>query len=428
MIFRRLWIGQLVSNLGTQTCLYALALWMFKQQGLIGGVVNVAVVVQIAKVATMPLVSRWLALWPRRRVMALCNILATCSTLTLVASLARWEGQRPVLGVFFLLALAAAAEAVLTLCLSTLVALMVPRERWAAVNGWMAAGEGVVNLVSPFLGALIVQHLGLVGIALLDAGSTLLALSSVILGRWPSRALGGASVQTGWDEGRWRLLGPLADAIRTVFSQPLTSALLWLGAAMMASCAAIEVLFPAWLLVGMPSDILPKALILSAILYSAGFFFWQNFASHFPRRWLVLGLLVQALLMVAAVWEWFQWHPPIWLLGAASFNFAVPVVNAALQTLWQQAVPVPSQVQVFAARYSVDWLARLAGFLLAGQLADRWITPGLQGGLLPRWMGQGPGRAMAISLACMGLGQLVTVVWKGPALLRSGLSGHVHRA
>ncbi len=417
MIFRRLWIGQLVSNLGTQTCLYALALWLFKQGGQIGGVVTVAVVVQLAKVATMPLISRWLPQWPRRRVMALSNVAATCSTLTLVASLAHWGDQLPRAGVIPPLAIAAASEAVLALCLSTLVAVMVPRERWAAVNGWIAAGEGVVNLASPFLGALLVLHLGLAGIALLDGASTLVALSTVSVGRWPSLARSSGLLIE--EQGKRQPLGSFVGNLKMVLSKAQTSALLWLGAGMMASCAAIEVLFPAWLLVGLPAHILPQALFFGALLYAAGLLFWQQLAYQESKRWLVVGLLAQALLLMAAAWEWFQLHQPIWLLGAASFNFAVPVVNAALQTLWQRAIPVSAQVPVFAARYSVDWLARLGGVLLAGQLSDGWITPALQTGLLPGWMGRGPGRAMAISLACMGMGQLVTVIWKGPTLLRS---------
>lgn len=419
MAFRRLWIGQLVSNLGTQTCLYALALWLFKQEARIGGVVTVAVVVQLAKVAIMPLVSRWLPHWPRRRVMVVSNVAATISTLSLVACLAQWGEQLPSFGVIPLLAIAAAAEAVLVLCLSTLVAVIVPPEQWPAVNGWIAAGEGVVNLASPFLGALMVQQLGLVGIALLDGASTTIALLSVCWGRWPALALARTSSWAGTDAGGRQRPGSVAVALGAVLRRPLTSALLWLGAGMMASCAAIEVLFPAWLLVGLPSEILPQALMFSAVLYSAGLLFWQRLACRDAPRWLILGLLVQAMLLVASIWEWFQLHLPIWLLGAAAFNFAVPIVNAALQTLWQRAIPVSAQVKVFAARYSVDWSARLAGFLLAGQLSDRWISPGLQAGLLPGWMGQGHGRSMAISLACMGVGQLIIVAWNGPVLLRS---------
>ena len=65
--FRRLWLGQLISNLGTQCSLYGIGLWSFKQRGELLGFAAVAFVVQLAKVLVLPLLGQHLGSWPRPR-------------------------------------------------------------------------------------------------------------------------------------------------------------------------------------------------------------------------------------------------------------------------------------------------------------------------------------------------------------------------
>lgn len=413
MAFRRLWVGQIISNLGTQVCLYALALWLFRRDGQLSGVAAVAVVVQLAKVATMPWLGRWLPRWPRRRVMLLSNAVSCCSTLTLVTLLSLQSSRMLHQGVWPLLAVAASAEAVLALCLATLIPVVVPQPHWAAVNGWLVAAEGVVNMAAPYLGALVVLHLGLAGIASLDLCSTLVAMVSVSWGRWSPAALAPSGL------GSMRAPPGLRGQIRRLLAVPFTRSLLLLGAGLMAACAAIEVLFPAWVLVGLPPGTLGRALLFGGLAYGAGTLVWQRWARFHSKIWLLCGLLLQGVLLLAAGWEGFEHLLPLWLLGAAAFNFAVPINTAALQTLWQVSVPLAEQVPCFASRNVFDWGARLMAVLLAGTLADHGVPAALQPGGVLAWAGAGPGRPMAVLLALMGLGQLLLLLWQGPRLLRS---------
>ena len=49
LLFRCLWSGQLISNLGTQTSLYGIGLWLFAQSGRLLDFGLVALVVQLAR-------------------------------------------------------------------------------------------------------------------------------------------------------------------------------------------------------------------------------------------------------------------------------------------------------------------------------------------------------------------------------------------
>ena len=85
--FRWLWLGQLISNLGTQCSLYGLGLWSFARQGQLIDFAAVALVVQLSKVAVLPLLGRRLSQWPRRRVLLVANGIEALCTLTLAALL-----------------------------------------------------------------------------------------------------------------------------------------------------------------------------------------------------------------------------------------------------------------------------------------------------------------------------------------------------
>ena len=73
VLFRYLWGGQLISNLGTQTSLYGIGLWLFAQSGDLLDFGLVAVVVQVARLLALPLLIQFLGHWPPGRLMLVCH-------------------------------------------------------------------------------------------------------------------------------------------------------------------------------------------------------------------------------------------------------------------------------------------------------------------------------------------------------------------
>jgi hypothetical protein len=72
--FVLLWGAQLVSNLGTQVSLYALALWLYQRQEQLATFAAVAIAVQLAKLLVLPVLGRRLALWSMRPITAISAV------------------------------------------------------------------------------------------------------------------------------------------------------------------------------------------------------------------------------------------------------------------------------------------------------------------------------------------------------------------
>ena len=170
--FRRLWLGQLISNLGTQCSLYGIGLWSFEQRGELLGFAAVAFVVQFAKVLVLPLLGRYMGSWPRRRLMLIANGIGASCTIVLAVQLLLPGHPQP-LQLLQLLALAAMTEAALVLAFASLIPLLeADPQHLARANGLFVSSDGLVLSMAPFLGSALVARFGLAGVLLLDGLSS----------------------------------------------------------------------------------------------------------------------------------------------------------------------------------------------------------------------------------------------------------------
>ena len=392
--FRWLWLGQLISNLGTQCSLYGIGLWSFARQGQLVDFAAVALVVQLAKVLVLPVLGRRLARWPRRRVMLLANGLGALCTVALAAVL--WVGDRPPLLLLLpFLAVAAMAEAALVLSFASLIPVLVPEpDRLARANGLFVSADGLVLSAAPFAGSWLVASTGLVGVLALDGLSFAVAMACVLLAG-PLPRLQPALAER---------LPPLR--LRQLWRQPAARAVLVVGTAMALVYAATEVLFPAWVVAGPGRERLGPALLLGAGGYLLGYQLWARWGWRRPAAVLAAGLTLQSLILMGAGLQVFQNWLPFWYGGLLVFSLALPLVLAALQARWQALGPAPELPQLLAQRYRLEWGARLLAFAASPLLVDGLLRPALAWPHWPQWLtlslGTGSGRPLAVALGAMG--------------------------
>jgi hypothetical protein len=428
--FRRLWLGQGISNLGTQVSLYALGLWLYQQHQQLSSFAAVAVVVQLAKILVMPVLGRFLARWSRREVMLCANAISSAATVLLAIHLL--SGGRSSLLVFVCIAVAAAAEATLLLCFSSLIPFLVTREEWGKAGGLFASWDGAIVMAAPFLGALLAGTAGLVGVLALDASTSLVAAlcTWLVFDSLRSNALdiGFVEPQVAAINSDDTITGGLREAIGQIWNTASLRPLLLLNIVVAGVFAAVEVAFPAWVVIAFGVWRLSTAMALGAVGYGLGFLIWRHgWASRSPRQWLVLlrrSLLLQGGALAGAGLMVFQADQGgllvIWFAVVAAYVGVVPLVLSAFQGLWQQLVPIERQPLLFSGRYSMEWIARLVALLGISLLADRWIAPALQAGGWPEAvvevLGSGPGRPTAVALGLMGWVMIVPLLGQWRAL------------
>ena len=417
--FTVLWMGQLVSNLGTQASLYGMGLWLFQQHWRVIDFAAVAVVVQLARLCVLPLLGQHLVRWPRRRTMLVANAIGGCVTASLALLLLELGSQLPAWLLLALLAVSAAAEATLVLTFASLITTLVPAgPAQSRAAGLFASSDGLALTMAPFLGAGLASLSGLRGLLLLDGLSFLWACLCVLLAPWPRSALGPAEHLNTMAPNRLGFRRQLLTLLRDTRLAPLG----WLGMALAFVYAGCEVLFPAWLLAGMGPTRLGSALLIGGLGYGMGVLLWTWHHPSHPLAWLRRAAAIQAWVLIGAGLVVFERWQAIWWLGIVVFSACIPISLSALQLLWQERVGAADQPRCFALRLSLEWWARLLGFLGLAALVDGFIRPALGWSVWPHWLltnlGQGPGRPMAMGLGLAGWVLLLTLLRQAAELAR----------
>jgi DHA3 family macrolide efflux protein-like MFS transporter len=402
---RWLWLGQLISNLGTQCSLFGIGLWSFERRGQLLGFAAVAFVVQLAKVLVLPLLGRRMGRWPPRRLMLIANGIGAVCTTVLAGQLLLLGHPQPLL-MLPLLALAAMAEAALVLAFASLIPLLEEDpHRLARANGLFVSSDGLVLSMAPFLGSALVAGFGLAGVLLLDGLSFAVATVCVLAARWPA-ALQSPMAEVAPSAGQALVVPPGGLRLRWLWRHSAARPVLVLGTAMAFVYASIDVLFPAWLIAGPGRDRLVPGLLLCGLGYGLGLLLWGRLGWRRPGAVLVICLALQSLILMGAGLLVFEQWLLFWYGGLLVFSLALPLALAALQTRWQHLVAPGQLPHVLSQRYRLEWAARLLAFLSSALLADAVLVPLLTWPGWPGWLvaglGQGPGRSLAVSLGAMG--------------------------
>ena len=421
-LFRFLWGGQLISNLGTQASLYGIGLWLFARSGQLLDFGLVAMVVQAARLLALPLFLRVFPDWRPGRLMVLCHAAgAVCTAVLAVVLLGSSDGTPPpLIGVLAIQGVAAIAEAMLVVRLSSLIPLLISnQERLQRANGLFATMDGLVITMAPFLGSWLVASQGLGGVLLLDGISFLCALLSVLVAPWSQ-----AMEQLDWAEpGTSNQLIPPRTWNRLLAlwqrSFPARSALVFTALTAFVY-ASLEVLFPAWIALAYPPQWMGSVLITGSFGYLIGFACWRWRLGRHWRTCLPLTLITQALILMGAGLQVFAHRPVFWFGAVLVFSAALPVVIAALHQAWVALAPRDALPRYFSLRYGCEWATRLCAFFGVPFLVDNGLRPALDWPLWPSWflasLGTSQGRVMAIAIGGLGWVIVAGLLWQSLCL------------
>lgn len=400
--FLIVWLGQILSLLGTSMTTFALTIWAFEVTGKATTLAMVGFFFVTPMLLFSPLAGAIVDRSNRKLMMMVSDLAAGLATggilvLHTAGSLQIWH-----------LYVAAAIQGFFNSfqwpAYSAAITTMLPKEQYARANGMMSLAESGSNIFAPLLAGALLGVVGLGGILTIDVITFLFAIGALLLVRVPQPA----RTEEG-QRGRGSLWKESAYGFRYILERP--------------SLLGLQVVFLVCnLFVGIPFAIQAPMILARtgnnelalASVSSAGAIggvigglvmsAWGG-----PKRrvhgvlagWIISSLFGLVLMGSGRMLA-------VWALASFIDAFFVPMINGSNQAIWQSKVAPDIQGRVFSIRRLIAWFVTPLAMLVAGPLADHVLEPAMQvGGSLSAtlgWLvGVGPGAGMSLLFIAGGL-------------------------
>jgi len=361
--FFPIWAGQQFSLFGSAVAQFALVWWLAQETGSATVLATATLVAVLPQVIVGPFAGALIDRWNRRRVLIVAD--GTVAVASAVLAYLFWTGQIQVWHIFLVKVIRAVGGAFHWPAMAASTSLMVPKAHLPRVAGLNQTMHGVMNIVAPPMGALLLAVLPIHGILGVDVFTATLAIAPlfVVLIPQPERTL---------DETRLPYFAQVRAGLRYVWG--------WRGLFILLAMAAVlnGLLNPAfsllpllvtkhfgkgalelsWLNSAFGVGVIAGGLILSVW----GGFRRRIFTSLSGMLGMGIGVSVLGLL------------PPSGLLIAVGAMGAIgvmqPMVNGPLMALFQSVVAPEMQGRVFSLIASLATAMSPLGLAIAGPVAD----------------------------------------------------------
>jgi MFS transporter, DHA3 family, macrolide efflux protein len=420
--FLTIWLGQVVSLVGSGLTAFALGVWVFEQTGSATHFALVGLSAVLPRVILSPLAGAVVDRWDRRWAMILSDTGAGLSTLTLALLL--WthllDKQGPFLVIWPIYALTFVNAAFGTLqwpAFAATTSLLVPKKNLGRANGLMQFGQAASEILAPALAGVLVVTIRLGGVLLIDVATFVFAVATLLLVRVPRPE---AAVVRG--SGKTALWNDLTLGWRYISARPGLKGLLLFFAVVNLLWAMVGALITPMILSWTTSDELGLIVAIAGAGMFAGSLLMSTWGG--PRR-RIDGVLRFELLS-GLCFVLMGLRPSFWPVAAGAFgaHVTIAVVFGSNQAIWQSKVAPEVQGRVFATQQMVARAAAPLAYLLAGPLADRVFNPLLTAdsplaGGIGQLLGTGPGRGIGLIFVLMGAVKVaVTLIGRASPRIR----------
>ena len=406
--FLVIWVGQLISIIGSGLTGFALSVWMFEQTGQATPIALNALAFNLPRVILSPIAGSVADRYNRRMVLILADTGAALTTLAVAIIL--FTGNLQVWHIYLSSAISAAFSTFQEPAYRASITMLVPKKDLARAGGIQQIGFAVQSILTPLIASLLYLAIGLEGVILIDFATFFIAIGALLVVRIPQPKPTTVTEEEGEKQSMWQ------DSLfgwRYLRKRPGLFGLLWYYAAVNFFLSLSGVLMlPLVLSYGAATDIGLIQMAGGAAMLIGGLVMgvWGG-----PQSRLIWGV-VAAIALSGNGYFLAGLRPITWLIGMAQFVilFFIPISAAMSQAVWQKKVAPDIQGRVFAIRAMIAYLIIPLANLAAGPLADRVFEPLMaEGGALSESfiagvVGVGPGRGIALIFIISGIFLWVT--------------------
>lgn len=368
--FFTIWTGQAFSLFGSQLVQFALVWWLTETTRSATVLAAAMLVGVLPQVLLGPVIGPLIDRWNRKRVMMTADSLVAFTTLVLALLFA--SGTVQVWHVYLALLIRSAAGSFHFPALQASTSLIVPEEQLSRVAGLNQMLQGLMNIIAPPAGALLISLLPMQGVLAIDILTAMIAVISLLLIAipQPERQPGAGS--------------PLA-----VFWRDLRGGLVYIrdwpglrGVIVVSMLLNLVIIPPATLVPLMVTNVFgggaPELAALNSAMgigvVAGGILLgvWGGF-----KRRIITGLLAIFIMSLSFLVVGFT---PSSLFGIAVAAFFVAgaaqsMANGPVFALLQSVVAPDMQGRVFTLLMSGSALMMPISLAITGPLADRFSVP-----------------------------------------------------
>lgn len=396
--FAVIWIGQLVSLIGSGLTSFALGVLIYERTGSATQFAINVVVYYLPAVLLAPLAGLAADQLSRRRVMLIADSLAGVATLAMLAlysvdALAVWH-------IYVVTALISAANTFHGIAYVSSISMLVPDAQLGRASGMTQAAESFSMLLAPALAGFLYVSIGMEFIFLLDLLTFLFAIITLTLTRIPQPPLvSGSPTESFWNRLSfgWRYLRDQRGLLYLVMVLAACNFAYNISAPLIGPMILDQGNPQVW---GFVSSMMGVGMIGGTMIMSA----WGGF-----RRRIYGVSLADIVCGVFIVLMGIRPSIPLIAIGALGSGLTGPIGNGSSRALFQSRVPRDLQGRVFAAiRMTAHSIIPLAT-ALSGVLADRVFIPllmpdgALANTLIGQIVGVGAGRGIGLLLVISGI-------------------------
>jgi MFS family permease len=393
--FTVIWLGQLISLLGTGMTRFALTIWAYQETGSATTLALVAFFSFGPVVLLSPVAGALVDRWNRKLVVMISDLAAGTTTIFLL--LLYTTGNLQIWHLYVMGALAGAFESFQFPAFSAAMTMMLRKEQYGRANGMMSVAEAASGIIAPLLGGLLLTIIGIGGVMTVDVVTFVLAVTAVLITYIPQPAVTAVGLQARNSLWRESFFG-----FHYIWVRPSL-----LGMQMMFFLANLfggysAVLLVPFILARTGNNELMLGMVQSAfgiggLVGGIALSVWGG-----PKakvHGVLLGMVGNFLLgsFVLGIGQTL----PVWLIGAFFTMFFIPILNGSNQAIWQAKVAPDVQGRVFATRRLIAQITGPLAMLTAGPLADRLFEPAMRNegawtALFGWLVGVGPGAGIGL--------------------------------
>ncbi|MEM8829599.1 MAG: MFS transporter [Cyanobacteria bacterium P01_G01_bin.19] len=413
------WIGQVVSLLGSKLTEFALGFWILEQTyqdtGTITQFALTILFMYLPKAIVSPLAGVLVDRWNRRSAMIMSDLgtgIVALAILFLVGSnsLAIWH-------IYLALTITSSLNAFQQPAYIAAIAQLVPADDLSRANGMVQASFAIAKISAPAIAGILMKFYGLENILLIDIATFIIAIATLLSVKFPDFKR--------FNRRRKKVLNQvISDTVagwNYIVLRPGLVRLVCFIAISYFTMGMLEVVL--WPLLYQPGSTEQLGFVLSVggcgmLLGSVLMSLWSGPKNRVKA---IIGFVgFQGIIILVGG---LKISTIVLAIGIFGYLFSQPIIVSCNQAIWQSKVPSRLQGRVFALQQTLERSLAICAYLLAGPLVDNVLNPLMaEGGIvaqsISRFINTGMGQGVTLLLVLLGIINLavVAIAYREPRL------------